>query len=386
MKASAVLSLLLPVSIVLLFAFSASAPVSAMGQAWSTCPNVYPSTVTSFVIHYTSPDGTARTYNALSAPGQNFTTGIPMTYTATFTIKAGPESYANNTSPGELWYSTTYPGYGDGVCVNAGGAPGGLGTSPMVSPGQSVTTSVTISAPPFSSVDNTTAISVTWVFGLPTSASAFQSFDYGVVWSATTSSSSSSLSTPSSSSSSSSSVVATSSSQTSMSFTSGTLTPTTTSSSSTSFLSVSTSTSSDSASSSAQSSYSQVSVSVSTTSTTSFFSGSSSTSIVSSSSSSASTTSASAVSVTTSTTTPITSSSSTSLVQSSSVASSQSSSSAFLSSSSSTSSSSDSTSSSGSSTTIPGNDILLGGVVVVVGATLTVTYILVRNRTPSTPV
>ena len=119
--------------------FSVVAPIrdaSAMGQAPSTCDNVYGGTITSFLIAY--PSGGL---DALALPNSSFAMpSVNNTYTVTFVIHTANTSDSStnpgNSLPGDTWYSTSAPGYGNGVCV------------PGAGPNEDITVSMVVSAPP----------------------------------------------------------------------------------------------------------------------------------------------------------------------------------------------------------------------------------------------
>lgn len=99
-----------------------------MGAAPSTCPNRYDGPIVSAVL---SSGG--RTYNILAQNSGPFLVDSQGSYTLVFVIHTQSTSSQGNTNPGDTWYNTNAPGFGDGVCVSGAG------------PDQNVTVSVTYS-------------------------------------------------------------------------------------------------------------------------------------------------------------------------------------------------------------------------------------------------
>ena len=163
-----------------LLIFSVLSPlgdVSAMGQAPSTCDNVYGGTITSFLITYPSGE-----LDALAHPNSTFTMpSVNDTYTVTFVIHTAATSDnisgQGNSLPGDAWYGTTAPGYGNGVCV------------PGAGPNEDITVTVPVSAPPIAG-HTAAPVGAEWYTLAPAAGApvvAAIPINYSVLWLATTS-------------------------------------------------------------------------------------------------------------------------------------------------------------------------------------------------------
>jgi hypothetical protein len=91
--------------------------VYAMGQAPSTCSNLYDDTITAMKIIVGH-----RTYDPIAHPGITFQLRNDKSYTVTFTIHTASQSSQSNSFSGDTWYDTNAPGYQLGNCVTGAGS------------------------------------------------------------------------------------------------------------------------------------------------------------------------------------------------------------------------------------------------------------------------